>query len=91
MIIFNRQGNHKERALYFETRFLCLLCAEQDSNLRRTCPTDLQSVPVDRLGIDALYKFLVTSQMFFILRLYVCKESQYFILSCDIYFMITLI
>lgn len=34
------------------------MCAGQDSNLRRTCPTDLQSVPVDRLGTDA-YRYLL--------------------------------
>ena len=40
--------------------------AEQDSNLRRLMPADLQSAPVDRFGIDPVYLFTINKLSFIV-------------------------
>ncbi len=44
-----------ELSRHFRSVPLIILCQVKDSNLRRRTPTDLQSVPVDRLGNLAYY------------------------------------
>ena len=48
------QNSCSNRLSYLGNTFLTIWWAEQDSNLRRRKPTDLQSVPVVHLGICPL-------------------------------------
>jgi hypothetical protein len=46
------------------TKYFCLKWGEQDSNLRRHSPADLQSAPVGRFGISPINRVLLVRHTF---------------------------